>query len=320
MMTLDPVILTGATGFIGKHLLARLQPEGHPLVSLQRRIDTALDDGVERIGWSLDDPELGMVTEHDCCRDGTLVHLAGVAHRRGHGYSARHEFESLNAAATLRLAESAADCGVRHFIFMSSIGVLGGDSGDSAFDENSRPAPVSQYARSKLLAEQGLEELAARSDLNVTVLRPPLVYGADAPGNFGSLVGAIRNGIPLPFGSIRNARQMLAVDNLVDAIAAAAADGGAKYRVFNLADRECVSTAELCTRIADILQRPPRIFPFPPAMLGAALRALGRESLAQGMLGNMRISTTTIETALHWQPQVTLQRGLERALLNDDDH
>lgn len=315
------IAVTGVTGFIGRHLVSRFRDSGKVVLSLQRNPDNAMTvDGVELRNWSLQSPELDTYSGSEHFAESTLIHLAALAHRRGRGYSAEHEFESLNTAATLRLAESAARCGIRHFIFMSSIGVLGGDSGDGIFDENSQPAPSSPYARSKWLAEQGLAELAMRTGLHVTVLRPPVVYGPNAPGNFGSLARAVRSGMPLPFGSIDNARQMLAMDNLLDAIVAVVADGGAAYRAFNLADRESISTPGLCRRMADILQVRDRTFRFPPGALRALLRGLGRDSLAQGLLGNLRISTAAIEAAINWRPRVTLQQGLEKALANDDDH
>jgi nucleoside-diphosphate-sugar epimerase len=322
-MTVDPrmqVFLTGGTGFIGRSLLAHFEQDDYAVTLLQRNVVAPASDDMRRLSWSLEEPEFEPVEDVATYAGSTLVHLAAVAHRRGRGYAAKDVFNTLNAESTVRLARSAACAGIRHFVFMSSIGVLGGDSGDGVFDESDPPAPISPYAQSKWLAEQGLRELAANTDMQVTVLRPPVVYGPGAPGNFGSLLRAIRRGLPLPFDSICNSRQMLALDNLVDAVSLIVKARGSGYRVFHLADHESVSTPELCRCMAGIMQRPSRVFRFPPAVLHAILRAAGRESLAQGLLGNLRISTATIEAALQWKPRVTLQQGLERALLDNDDH
>ena len=242
-----------------------------------------------------------------------VVHAAARVHVRGQ--RSAHpltDFREVNVTATERLAQQAANDGVGRFIFLSSIGVNGVCTRARGFSEADPPQPHNAYARSKLEAESALFRIARASAMQVVVLRPPLVYGYGAPGNFRLLANWIRRGWPLPFGAIvENRRSVLFLDNLTDALVRCASHPQAANKVFLIADRDPVSTAQLIRAMAQAMQRTPRLWSIPvtgqwvdrAARLSAALRQL---------LDSLVIDTTRIRSELDWAPPFTLEQGLHK--------
>ena len=248
------VHVTGATGFIGKALVAELKKAGHEVVR-----------------------DLGGAT--------VVVHLAGIAHRNAN----EDELQTVNVGLAQRVAKSAARNGAR-FIFMSSAKVHGEQS-TAPLNESSPLMPLDRYAESKARAEDSLRSIP---DLSLTILRPPLVYGAGVKANFLALVRAIGRGWPLPIASIKNRRSLIYVGNLVDAIKACLDVPG----TFLVADGEAVSTPQLCREIGEALGRPARLFPFPPPLLPRKLA------------GSLEVDDSKIRDTLGWRPPFTRRAGL----------
>ena len=200
--------------------------------------------------------------------------------------------------------------GLRRFVFISSIKVNGEQTTSGPFTESDVPRPDDAYGMSKWEAEQALWETAGRTGLEVVVLRPPLVYGPGAPGNFNRLLRFIRRGIPLPLASIRNQRSFMYVDNLCDAIQECLQHPAAAGRTFLLSDGEDISTPELIRLLSQYLGRRSRLIPFPPALLEAGAKVLGFRGEAERLLGSLRVDSSAIRETLHWNPPYPLREGL----------
>jgi UDP-glucose 4-epimerase len=242
-----------------------------------------------------------------------IVHLAARVHHPGDENNAEL-YRALNTEGTLRLAREAAKAGVRHFIHVSTILVNGSSTdGRGPFREDDQPNPRGIYGQSKAAAEAGLKAIASSGTMNITVIRPPLIYGFGAGGNFALLRNAIRRGIPLPFASIRNRRGFLAVENLVSFIQHRLAQPGSGFEVFLLADDEQVSTPEFIRGIAVACGRKARLFPTPVALLNLLGIASGRPEIRNSLIGSMEIDTSRAH-ATGWRPKVSLDEGLRAAL------
>jgi nucleoside-diphosphate-sugar epimerase len=232
----------------------------------------------------------------------SVIHLAALAHRGG----ADADFEpSVVAAQTVARAARAG--GVGRFVLVSSIGVNGNLTHGRAFTEADAPAPVEPYARSKLLAEQAIQRELSGSPTAWTIVRPPLVYGPDAPGNFARLVQAVARGIPLPLAAVRNRRSLVGVRPLADFLLLAATHAGAANELFLVADADRVSTPDIIRAIAQGLGTHAHLWPAPPSLLTAAATLVGRKRTAESLCASLEIDASKAQRVLGWQhAQATL--------------
>lgn len=304
------LMLTGATGFIGRALSRSASLAGHEVVEARRSPggpgsaarQVVLGDFSETTDWS---PALHGVE--------VVVHCAGLAHVAGEDRDAEVAFRRVNVEATRCLAGQAAAAGVRRFVFISSIGVNGSQN-VQPFTEQDAPAPTEPYAISKLEAEQGLFELGKRTGMEIVVIRPPLVYGPDAPGNFGKLVNWVNRGVPLPLACIQNKRSLVALDNLVDFITVCVQHPAAANEVFLVADGHDLSTPELLQRVGHALGRPARLFPVPPKLLHFCAGVVGRKTMAEKLCGSLQVDIGKARRLLGWQPPFGVDEALLRSL------
>jgi UDP-glucose 4-epimerase len=301
------VLMTGATGFVGRHLLPVLQRYGWVVRSAVRRPSGLQNEAV--IG------SIGRETDWRAGLDGVdaVVHLAARVHHPN-DRDAEDLYRDLNVDGTLQLARSAIKAGVKQFVFASTALVYGrNNDGHPPFGEDDVLTPQNPYSRSKVEAEAGLKSFARDHEMGITVVRPPLVYGTGAKGNFALLVRAAKLGLPLPFAAIRNRRSFVSVENLASFIASrlSAASGG--YEIFLVADEERVSTPEFFKRLANAGGTKARLVPAPAALLGALLALSGRSDARQSLIGSLELN---IAKALStgWQPPLTLDEGLRLAL------
>jgi UDP-glucose 4-epimerase len=303
------VLVTGASGFIGRNLTPALQQAGWITRRVVRRPPLSGDDVLVQ---SID----GGTNWDEALRDvDAVVHLAARVHRSENDKE-QWLYRSLNRDGTLRLAQCAAAAGIGQFIYMSTISVNGSNTdGHGPFREDNALAPKGLYPISKAEAEQGLAAIASSSNLKVTVIRPPLVYGARALGNFRRLLGAIRLGLPLPFAAIRNRRAFVAVENLVSFIIHRLARPDRSFEVFLVADDEQVSTPEFARRIGKACGRNARLFPLPDIVLDMFFRLVRRPQFGDSLLGSLEIDITKAQTT-GWKPKVGLDEGLLRAVAN----
>ena len=303
------VLVPGASGFIGRAVVGALDANHFNVVGAMRRpIDAK---------WAVPSPFLGDDVNWRVPLEGctVVVHTAGRAHVLNDSVAdPLSEFRRVNVAGTLQLAEQAAAMGVRRFIFLSSIGVNGvSTTPGSSFSEVDQPNPHNAYALSKWEAEQGLLRMAAETGMEVVVIRPPLVYGPQAPGNFGLLMRWLRRGVPLPLGAIHNQRSLVALDNLVDLIVTCITHPAAANQTFLVSDGEDVSTTELLRRMGKAMNRSVRLTPIPTGFLEQAAALLGKRDMAQRLCGSLQVDIHKTRQLLNWNPPLTLDQGLKKA-------
>ena len=243
------VLLTGATGFIGQALVTELIRQSFSISIAVRQKSNLFPDEVKQFvvrNFESDSDFSASLTGIDC-----VIHLAGKAHVIDKNKaSVLDEFRLINTDLTLNLARQAAVAGVNRFVFLSSIRV-NGNHNSKPFLESDTPNPQEPYAISKHEAEQGLFKLTKKTDLEVVTIRPPLVYGVNAPGNFGRLMSwaSKKYPMPLPLGLVGNSRSLVAIDNLVDFIITCVTHKNAANEVFLVSDREDLSTTRLLRKI-----------------------------------------------------------------------
>jgi UDP-glucose 4-epimerase len=296
------VLLTGATGFIGRHLAPVLRHEGWIVRRVVRTAPLGSDDVLV--------PTIDAETDWDAALldVDAVVHLAARVHHRE--TDSDHLYHSLNRDGSVRLAQCAAKAGIGHFIFMSTVLVNGRRTdGHAPFRENDPPAPTGLYALSKADAERGLALISETTGLKITVIRPPLVYGPSALGNFRRLLAAVRAGLPLPFAGIRNRRAFVAIESLVSFIALRLGKPEQPFDVFLIADDEQVSTPELTRRIAKACGGRARLFPLPESILTLLFKIAGRPELCESLLGSMEIDISKARKT-GWKPKVNLDQAL----------
>jgi nucleoside-diphosphate-sugar epimerase/lipopolysaccharide/colanic/teichoic acid biosynthesis glycosyltransferase len=307
-------LISGATGFVGKAVAQALLAAGQPVVAAVRQLpsSTPLQHtnlhcyAVGKVNNQTDwQPSLREVH--------TVVHCAARAHvMRDYTADVLAAYREVNVAGTLHLAHQAAAAGVRRFVFISSIGVNGNQSA-KPLTEADAPHPQDAYGVSKLEAEQALMAMAARTGMEVVIIRPPLVYGPAVPGNFARLVLWVQSGVPLPLGAVHNRRSLVALDNLVNFVLLCAdrtRSPQAANQVFLVADGEDVSTTTLLRKVAQAAGLPSRLLPVPAWLLRAGASLLGKRALAERLLGNLQVDATKARTLLGWRPVVTMHQQL----------
>lgn len=305
------IIVTGATGFIGRSLLPALQQQGYRVKAAVRNPQVSqLPLGVDVVMVG----DLSPTTEWQAALkdvDG-VIHLAA---RRGNvlaGTSpeADLEFQRINVAGTTNLVKQAIAAETKHFVFISSIGAMA-TLGNISLTEDSQCCPDTPYGHSKLLAEQAVRELAGSSSMAWTILRPPLVYGAGNPGSMKRLLKLVYSGLPLPFAAIDNRRSLIFVKNLVDALLCCLANPVAAGQTFLVSDGEDISTPELMRCMAIALHCPHHLFPIPPAGLRILGQLTGKSTAVRRLLGSLTIDSSKIRHILNWEPPYTLAQGLQ---------
>ena len=245
-----------------------------------------------------------------------VIHLAARVHvMRDSAREPLVEFHHVNTEGTLNLARQAAAAGVRRFIFLSTIGVNGNSTlHGKVFVPTDTPCPHDPYSLSKYEAENGLHSIAQSTGMEVVIIRPPLVYGANAPGNFGKLTRLVAKSLPLPLGSINNRRSLVGIDNLVDFIITCLEHPDAANETFLVSDGEDLSTPDLIRRMARAMNRPARLFPVPVWALQAGASLLGKGDAVQRLCGNLQVDISKSRILLGWNPPVSVDEGLRRAV------
>jgi UDP-glucose 4-epimerase len=315
------VLVTGATGFVGKALLQRLlATERQPLVAAVRNKNTNFASRLraEQVG------ELSLTTDWMACLQGVdvVIHCAARAHlMQDRSNDPLAEYRKVNVEGTFGLARQAAQAGVRRFVFLSSIKVSGECTGSGkAFSAADLPAPEDPYGVSKFEAEQALVALSRETRMEIVIIRPPLVYGPGVKGNFAQMVRWLRSGMPLPLGAVYNRRSLVALDNLVDFIALCAdveRSPLAANQVFLISDEEDVSTTELLRKVGYAYGVTPRLLPVPVHFIQLVASALGKRIVADRLLGSLVVDTSKARELLGWRPVVSIDEQLKKMALHD---
>lgn len=314
------ILVTGANGFIGKALLKTLCQEG-----FQVRAAVRSEKAMENLAncqkelrlqtlTLINTGELSDKTDWQLALEGidSVIHCAARAHiLKENEKNPLEAFRQINCLATDNLAKQASKAKVQRFIFLSSIGVLGSHSKDQPFSEKSPPGFDSHYGQAKWEAEQLLGKYSEQMEM--VIIRPPLVYGRGVKGNFETLTKVINKNLPLPLGSINNRRQFIGIDNLVDFIITCLKHPAAANEVFVIADKETVSTSEFIKSIAFAMQKKQFLIKIPPAVLDLGLKIIGKSKIALQLLSNLEINTYKAREILGWEAPYSMKKQLEKA-------
>lgn len=306
------ILITGATGFIGRRLTQSLLDRGFLVRAAVRTLDPLLN--VQQVLV----PQIA--TEFESWRPlvkgcDTVVHLIARVHILDECHpDPLSAFRAVNVEILRACALAAAHEGIRRFILVSSIGVHGNASSTQPISVTDQLAPCSSYAISKAEAELALCAVAVEHGMQWTIIRPPLVYGAGAPGNMQSMMLVLSKRIPLPLACVTdNRRSFVAIDNLVDLLTTCLNHPAAANQVFLVSDGEDISTADLLQRLGRAMDRPALLFPVSVAFLWVAARLMGKSDMAQRLLGSLQVDIEHTRSALAWNPPLSVDEGLRRA-------
>lgn len=305
------VLVTGARGFLGRPVVELLARRGALVRAAVRTAGTdvigasqtiAVGDISQRVDWA------------DALRSvDVVVHLAARVHvMRETAADPLSAFRRVNRDATLGLAYAAASAGVRRFVYVSSVKVMGERSSDRAFTELDPVRPADPYAVSKAEAEAGLHEVGRATGLEIVVVRPPLIHGPGVAGNLCRLMALVRRRVPLPFGCVDNRRSVVGVDNLADLLVACAFEPAAAGETFFASDGDPVGTADLIRLIARAFGVSPRLVPIPPGLLRAMGSMVGVSHDLGRLLDSLDIDTSHVARTLGWVAPVPLDEGIRR--------
>jgi nucleoside-diphosphate-sugar epimerase len=240
-----------------------------------------------------------------------VVHLAARVHMMNDDApDTLTEFRRVNVEGTVALARAAVEHGVRRIVFVSSVKVNGEATAGRPFTEDDAPAPQDPYGVSKREAEDALRTIGARTGMEITIVRPALVYGPGVRANFLHLLKTVERGIPLPLPNIQNRRSLVGVENLADLLVECVGHPGAANETFMASDGEDVSTRELVARMAKALGRPARFLPVPESAIRLAARMTGKEAAVDRLFGSLVVDSSKARQKLGWKPPVTLDNGL----------
>jgi nucleoside-diphosphate-sugar epimerase len=308
------ILVTGASGFVGRALLCRLAEQGNVVRAAYRHDPVNLPAGVQSVlvGDLCSSQDWGAALQ----AVDVVVHAAARVHiMKDAAIAPLSVYRKVNVDGTLNLATQAAAAGVRRFIFLSSVKVYGESTVEGyAFHADKEPAPVDSYGISKLEAERGLQAIATQTGMEVVIIRPPLVYGKGVRGNFSALMQAVVWGIPMPLGAINNRRSLVALDNLVDLILTCLEHPNAGNQIFLVCDGEDLSTPDLILRMAFAMNKTAYLISLPLGFLWFVAKVLGKSDALQRLCGNLQVDISKTKSMLDWKPPISLNEGLRRAV------
>lgn len=309
------ILITGASGFVGRSVCAEL---------LKQNLEIRL--ALRANNFLLENVEVAIINQIDNDTDWStalrnvdvVIHLAARVHVMNEAaVDSMLKFRSVNVDGTMNLARQSVKAGVRRFIFISSIKVNGEQTTkDKPFTEDDVANPQDAYGLSKLEAEQGLLQLARETKIEVVIIRPPLVYGAGVRANFLSMLRAVKKGYPLPLGVIYNKRSFVYVENLVSLILRCINHPAAANEVFLVSDGYDLSTTELLQKCAFALGVKPKLIPVPPRVLELIASLTGKKDVIQRLCGNLQVDITKANKLLGWVPPISLEDGMRKTVRN----
>ena len=303
------ILVTGANGFVGSHVIGALLKSGYTVKAVVHKTSDNVPSGVELIVVDISVPfnwskALSGVT--------TIIHLAARVHQMDESpHIALKECRNINTRATLELAQEAAKAGIQRFIYLSTIAINGAftEVGEF-FTEESTVNPKGSYAISKYEAELGLQKLAKTCSMVVTIIRPPMIYGVKASGNFSRLITLVRSSMPLPFGLVKNPRSFIFIENLVSFILTCINHPDAGNELFLVSDDEDLSLSELILQLSSYLNVNAKLLPVPLGFLQIILIVIGKGGLANKLVKPMRINIAKARSLFGWSPPYSAVIGL----------
>lgn len=310
------VLVTGANGFLGDALVAELSLQSNEVAVAVRSPHSHVR--ANQSAFVVGDINANTDWSQAIESVDAIVHLAARVHvMRETADDPMAEFRRVNTDGTLNLARQAAAAGVRRFVFVSSVGVNGKATESGAtFTEVDVPSPYDAYTLSKYEAEVGLRALAQSTSMEMVIVRPTLVYGHGAPGNFRRLTRLVAKDRLLPLASITNRRSLLGIDNFVNFISICIQHPAAANETFLVSDGEDLSTPDLIRRLSIAMNRKERLVGVPVPLLWVAAAMLGKRDEAQRICGSLRVDISKARTLLRWHPPVSIDEGLRRSIAN----
>jgi nucleoside-diphosphate-sugar epimerase len=307
------VLVTGSGGYIGRAFCTEAAMRGVQITAVSRK-SNQLTPYYDNIFKPSIDGDTNWGDELNGCQ--VVVHLAGIVHNKTEKWiGAEDYYHKVNVEGSCNLASCAAAYGVKRFIFISSIGVCGSlTKPNEPFRAEDPANPQSLYAKSKFEAENALKVIAKKTGMELVIIRPPLVYGPEAPGNFSLMLLSLNYRIPLPLKSVSNARSFISLDNLVDFIYVCLYRKDAANNTFLVSDDEDVSTKKLLMLAGHLIGKPARLFSINPYLLRLFLILVGQRKMAHSLLGNMQIDITKTRNLLNWTPPLSFAEGLLKAI------
>jgi len=307
------ILLTGSTGFIGSAISRYLLGDMIAFKGVSRHERKIIENEKVHYAFQINDDTNWLEALNDV---DVVVHVAGKAHvMKSINNESLAEYKSLNVDGTLSLARQCAENGVKRFIFISTINVNGAFT-VKPFTAGDDPDPIDTFAQFKWKAEKALWNIQQATGMEVIIIRSPLVYGPSVKGNFASIIQLIKKGIPLPLGcTTKNKRSFIALENLVDFILLCAdynKTPQAANQTFVISDGEDVSTAELFHRVAKGYGKKSRLFPFPVFLLRLGAKLLGKQDMADRLLGSLQVDSAKARDLLGWQPVITMDEQLRK--------
>ncbi|MDX2287373.1 MAG: NAD-dependent epimerase/dehydratase family protein [Hyphomicrobiaceae bacterium] len=304
------ILVTGATGFVGRAMVPALVRSGWRVRAAARDVsDLAEAAGVVRAPL----PDLSRPPDWRPLLDGVdaVVHLAGIAHMSRAIPEAR--YTAVNAEAVASLASAAHEAGVRRVVFMSSVRAQSGPMATGVLTEASPPAPTDAYGRSKLAGERALADaLPTAGTTDWCILRPVLIYGPGVKGNMATLIRLAATDWPLPLGALNGRRSVLAIENAIAAVEHALTSPLASRRTFLVADEEPVTVPDILTHLRRGFGQSPGLVPVPTALLAAVATMVGKGEASARVLGDLIVDTAALR-ATGWYPSTSTAAALEAA-------
>ena len=313
------ILVTGSNGFIGKPLVAALEANGDTVVRVVRKVTTPGDVAIDTIDRFDQWPQLLSGVQ-------AVVHLAARVHDLHATKDQLELYRQTNTQGTLALAHAAQQAGVKRFVFISTLyrsrkitdAPVARDGANIPYRESDIPTPDDAYGISKWEAEQGLQAMMG-GEMEIVILRPPMVYGPQVRANFLKLMHLAASGLPLPFGAIRNQRSMIYVGNLVDAIQRCLQHPRAANQTYLLSDGASVSVPDLIRALAMQMRRSARLLPVPVWCLRVLGQATGRQKDIARLTESLTVDDTKIRSELGWQPPFSMAQGLAETVRWNQD-
>jgi nucleoside-diphosphate-sugar epimerase len=307
---MNKVLVTGATGFVGRHLCQELLKRDINFIAVVRGESpkSRLDDNLHPYVVRIDQPNVFDQVH-------TIIHLAARAHvMHETALDPLAEFRAVNVDTTLNLAKDAIQAGVKRFIFVSSIKVNGEETFQTPFRAFDTPNPSDFYGQSKLEAEIALKTLANETGLELVIIRPPLVYGPHVMANFYRLMQVTKMGLPLPFSNVRNCRSLVSLDNLVDLLITCITHPSAINQTFLVSDDDDVSLPRLLRTIAKAMNKSLWLYPIPIKIFQILAVLLGKSAAINRLFGSLQVDIQHTKQTLNWQPIMSVEQGIQNTV------
>ena len=304
-------LITGGSGFVGQQLCNELLRQNYDVRVANRTQKNIKTNVEEAVVGDIN----GSTNWIEALKDiDVVIHLAARVHVMCESSeNPLREFLAVNFEGTINLAQASVIAGVKRLVFLSSVKV-NGEQTVLPYTEIDSANPQDPYSISKWEAEQALNQLASSNELEVVIIRSPLVYGAGVRGNFLQMINVLLKGIPLPLASVNNSRSLIYIENLVDALILCATHLNGAGQTYLVSDGEDISTPDLLVHLGNAMSQPVRLFFCPPALLKLVGQLVGKSDQIDRLLGSLQVDSSKIRREMGWHPPVSLVDGLKRTI------